>query len=109
MTFTGDMVNAGRAVTDTAPRVSGFSPTGTVSDSTPTIRANVVDLQGPLAQDDPTVRVHGDPRGSFSYDPNSGILSLAGGRMEEGRHSVRITAADPQNLTASKGWTFRGE
>ncbi len=29
--------------------------------------------------------------------------------MEEGRHAVRITATDPQNLTASKGWTFRVE
>ncbi len=79
-TVTGDMVNAGRAVTDTAPRISGFSPTGTVSDSTPKIRANVVDLQGPLAQDDLTVRVDGDPRGTSPTIPTpASSPSRAGG------------------------------
>ena len=108
-TVTGDMVNAGKAVTDTAPRISRFSPTGTTSDDTPTIRANVVDLQGLLNKRNVTVSVDGDPRSRFSYNAASGALSFAGGRMEEGRHSVRITATDPQNLTASKGWAFRVE
>src|SRR3712207_4321876 len=51
---------------------------------------------------DVEVRVDGDPRTNFSYDANSGALSLAGGRMMEGRHSVKITAADAQELTTSK-------
>ena len=51
---------------------------------------------------DVEVRVDGDPRTNFSYDANSGALSLAGGRMMEGRHSVKITAADTQELTTSK-------
>ncbi len=108
-TVTGDMVNAGRAVTDTAPRISRLSPTGATSDDTPTIRANVVDLQGPLEKRDVAVSVDGDPRKSFSYNASSGALSLAGGRMEGGRHSVEITATDSQNLTTSKSWAFRVE
>ncbi len=106
-TVTGDIVNADRAVTDTPPRITGFSPTGTTSDTTPTIRATVVDLQELLAKSDLEVSVDGDPRGNFSYNANSGALSLAGGRMKEGRHSVEITATDPQNLSTTKSWTFR--
>ncbi len=106
-TVTGDIVNADRAVTDTPPRITRFSPTGTTSDTTPTIRATVVDLQELLAKSDLEVSVDGDPRGNFSYNANSGALSLAGGRMKEGRHSVEITATDPQNLSTTKSWTFR--
>ena len=29
--------------------------------------------------------------------------------MKDGRHSVEITAADSQNLTTTKRWTFRVE
>ncbi len=36
LTVTGDIVNADGAVTDTPPRITGFSPTGVVSDTTPT-------------------------------------------------------------------------
>ena len=49
-----------------------------------------------LEKSDLEVRVDYDP-GSFSYNANSGALSLAGGRMEEGRRSVEITAADPSD------------
>jgi hypothetical protein len=93
-TVTGDIVNADGAVTDTPP----------------TIRATVVDLQGLLEKADHLeVSVDNDPRSRFSYNANSGALSLPGGRMEEGRHSVEITAADPPDPQApatTKRWTF---
>ena len=110
-TVTGDIANADGAVTDTPPRITRFSPTGVVSDTTPTIRATVVDLQELLKKADHLeVSVDNDPRSRFSYNANSGALSLPGGRMEEGRHSVEITAADPsdpQAPAATKRWTFR--
>jgi hypothetical protein len=109
-TVTGDIVNADGAVTDTPPRITGFSPTGVVSDTTPTIRATVVDLQGLLAESDLGVRVDNAIRRNFSYNANSGALSLGGGRMEEGRRSVEITAVDPSDPQApatTKRWTFR--
>ena len=66
---TGDMVNARKAVTDTPPRISKLSPMGTVSDTTPTIRANVVDLQGPLEEADLEVRVDNDLRRNSPTTP----------------------------------------
>ena len=106
-TVTGDLVNAGKAVTDTPPRITNPSPTGTVSDSTPKIRATVVDLQEVIARDDVRLLVDDKRKTNFSYNPSSGALSLADGRMREGRHSVEITAADPQGATSSRSWTFR--
>ncbi len=94
LTVTGGMVNAGNAVTD----------------ATPTIRATVVDLQGLLERADLEVRVDNTIKRNFSYKANSGALSLPGGRMEEGRHSVEVTAADPSDPQApatTKRWTFR--
>jgi hypothetical protein len=111
LTVTGDIVNADGAVTDTPSRITRFSPTGVDSDATPTIRATVVDLQGLLEKADHLeVRVDNAIRRNFSYNANSGALSLPGGRMEEGRHSVEITAADPSDPQApatTKRWTFR--
>ena len=91
-TVTGDIVNADKVFTDT----------------TPTIRASVVDLQELLGRSDLEVRVDNVLR-NFSYKANSGTLSLPGSRMKEGRHSVEITAADPQNPATTKRWTFRME
>jgi hypothetical protein len=99
-TVTGDIVNADGAVTDTPPRITGFSPTGVVSDTTPTIRATVVDLQGLLEKPDLEVSV--DNGRNFSYNADSGALSLPGGRMEEGHPSVQITAADPSDPQAPR-------
>jgi hypothetical protein len=94
LTVTGGMVNAGNAVTD----------------ATPTIRATVVDLQELQEEADLGVRVDNELR-NFFYNANSGVLSLPGGRMKEGRHRVEITATtnptDPQSLTTTKSWTFR--
>jgi hypothetical protein len=105
-TVTGDIVNAGKAVTDTAPRISNLSPTGAVSDNTPKIRANVVDLQEMLPKPDVDLFVDGVSRRNFSYNANSGTLSFTGA-MKEGRHSVRITATDPQANRTTRAWTFR--
>jgi hypothetical protein len=73
------------------------------------IRAAVVDPRGLLKKPDPEVGVYSGPR-NFSYNADSGALFLPGRRMEEGRHSERITAADPSDPQASattKRWTFR--
>lgn len=105
-TVTGDIVNAGNAVTDTAPRISNLSPTGVVSDSTPKIQASVVDLQEMLPKPDVDFFVDGVPRTNFSYNANSGALSFTSA-MKEGRHSVKITATDPQGNRTTRAWTFR--
>ena len=99
LTVTGDIVNADGAVTDTPSRITRFSPTGVDSDATPTIRATVVDLQGLPEKPDLEVSVDNGP-GNFSYNANSGALSLPGGRMAEGHHSVEITAAGPSDPQA---------
>ena len=114
-TVTGDLVNAGKAVTDTVPRITGFSPTGTVTDSTPTIRANVVDLQEKLAKSRIEVFMDGASIGGwmrsmrFSYNASSGALSFTGRGLKEGKNSVRIAATDSKGNRYTRDWTFRLE
>ena len=105
-TVTGDMANAGNAVTNTAPRISGVSPVDSTSDGTPKIRATVVDLQELLRKSDVELSVDGAPRTNFSYNANSGALSFTDA-MKEGRHSVKITATDPQGAKTSRNWAFQ--
>ena len=102
--------------TNTAPSISNVSPSGTTSNDKPAIRATVRDLQGALSDDGATkladkgaVRlfVDGNRRFNFTYDGRSGALVLADGPAREGRHTVRVTATDPQGATASKSWSFR--
>jgi len=106
-TVTGDLVNAGNAVEDTAPRITAISPTGTLSDGTPTIRARVVDLQQMIQKEDVRLFVDGNRKRGFSYNTRSGTLSFTSGPMREGVHSVEITATDPRDARTSKNWTFR--
>ena len=108
-TVTGDMVNAnGAVISDTAPRISAVSPTGTISDNTPRIRAKVVDLE-----QKPTVKLFVDgaekPSSSFSYDWGTGALSYTSGRLKSGKHTVRITAADSSNPLVEVKWSFKVE
>ena len=105
-TVTGDMANADNAVTNTAPRISSVSPVGSTSDGTPRIRATVVDLQETLRKSDVELSVDGAPRTNFSYNANSGALSFTDA-MKEGRHSVKITATDPQGAKTSRNWAFQ--
>jgi subtilisin family serine protease len=103
-TVTGDMVNAQDAVTDTAPQISAVSPTGTITDSTPKIKAKVLDLQ-----EIPNVElfVDGDPKTSFSYNWETGALSYASGRLGSGKHTVRITADDASHPPVEEKWSFK--
>ncbi len=105
-TVTGDMANARKAVTNTAPRISNTSPTG-ASNGTPAIRANVVDLQGMLSKDDLQLFVDGNRRMNFSYNDRSGSLSLAKSPARKGRHTVKITATDAQGATTTESWSYR--
>ena len=105
-TVTGDIVNARRAVTDSAPRISPAAPTGSTSDTTPTIRASVVDLQQMLSRSDVELFVDGNRKTTFSYNRFSGALSHAAGPMNEGTHSVRIRATDSRGATTTRGWSF---
>ncbi|MEJ7841686.1 MAG: S8 family serine peptidase, partial [Rubrobacter sp.] len=106
-TVTGDLANANNSVTDTAPRIPAVFPRGVISDTTPTIRARVVDLQQMLPKSNVELYVDGNRKTAFSYNRFSGALSYAGGPLKEGRHSVRIRATDPNGRTATRYWTFR--
>ena len=110
------MVNARKAVTNTAPSISNMSPSGTTSNDKPAIRATVRDLQGALSNDGATklsdkadVRlfVDGNRRFDFSYDGRSGALVLANGPAKEGRHTVKVTATDARGATTTKSWSYR--
>ncbi|QIN81985.1 S8 family serine peptidase [Rubrobacter tropicus] len=105
-TVTGDIVNARNAVTDTRPRIPAVFPKGAISDTTPTIRARVVDLQQMLPKSNVELYVDGNRKMTFSYNRFSGVLSHAAGPLKEGRHFVRIKATDPQGATTSRSWSF---
>ena len=106
-TVTGDLVNAGNAVEDTAPPITATSPTGTISNETPTIRASVVDLLQMIQKERVKLFVDGDRKRGFSYSARSGDLSFASGPMKDGRHTVKIKATDPRGSTTSRSWSFR--
>jgi hypothetical protein len=53
--------------------------------------------------------VDGARKANFTYNPNSGALSFTSGPLGEGRHTVRVTATDPQGATTSRSWSFRVE
>ena len=105
-TVTGDLVNARNAVTDSAPRIPAVFPRGSISNTSPRIRANVVDLQQMLSRSDIQLYVDGNRKMAFSYNRFSGALSYASGTMKQGRHFVRIKATDPQGATTTRSWSF---
>jgi subtilisin family serine protease len=107
-TVTGDMVNAGGAVTDTSPQITAVSPMGTITDNTPRIKATISDLQGEILRSNVGLFVDGDPKTSFSYNEETGALSYTG-RVGNGRHTVRVTATDGQTDPAEKRWSFKVE
>ena len=105
-TATGDIVNALGAVTDTAPRIAAVGPTGLIRDTTPTIRANVVDLQRTIPRTNIQLYVDGSRRTKFSYNPYSGALAYKAGPMRDGGHFVRVTATDQQGKRTTRTWQF---
>ena len=106
-TVTGDIVNARKAVTDTPPRITDVSPTGTTGNNDPRIRATVRDLQQFLRKDDVRLFVDGDRKANFSYDRGNGALVFDGGQKGDGRHNVRISATDSGGAKTVKNWSFK--
>ena len=80
----------------------GFDP-----ERTDAAAVRLDDLQEVLLKSGVDLLVNGAPRTNFSYNANSGTLSYTAGTMKEGRHSVKITATDPQGAKTSRNWTFR--
>jgi predicted ATPase len=77
-----------------------------ISDRTPRIRARVTDLETDLAKADVTLYVDGEQKDAFFYRASKDLLSYRSGRLEEGRHTVKIKATDGQ-LSSSERWSFR--
>jgi hypothetical protein len=89
--------------------ITSASPTGTISNSSPTIRAVVEDRKGYLlSRHDIDVYVDGEEV-RFNYNPSSGGLRCSPGRLSSGTHTVEIEVtieSDYGSRTARKRWTF---
>lgn len=91
------------------PTITNFAPTpgATISDRTPTIAATIRDAQSTLAEANTTLVVDGRTiaRTAYSYDASTGRLKYTSSKGV-GKHTVKITAKDPQGLAAVKSWNF---
>ena len=91
--------------------ISSVSPTGTISNSSPTIRAVVEDRKGYLlSRRDIDVYVDGEWKRS-QYRRSTGQLICAPGRLSPGAHTVDVEATveeddDGGGRTGRKRWTF---
>ena len=91
--------------------ITSVSPTGTISKSSPTIRAVVEDRKGYLlSRRDIDVYVDGEWKRS-QYRRSTGQLICAPGRLSPGAHTVEIEATveeddDGGGRTGRKRWTF---
>lgn len=105
-TVTGDLPNADRAVSESAPTVSFLSPRRTKSKK-PVLRASVVDLQSVMAKRDIKIHLDGKPKNRFAYNARTGATVLRGPKLQKGRHAMRISATDPQGQTTTRRFVFR--
>jgi hypothetical protein len=91
------------------PRVTitSVGPTGTISSTSPTVRAMVKDSEATLSKSDIHVYVDGQEIRGFQYQRTTGRLSFSTRVLATGAHTVEIEASDAdQNRTARKSWSF---
>lgn len=83
-------------------------PGSKIKDRTPTIRAMVRDKKTDLKRSDIKLFVDGKDIRSFEYNAKSNRLSYTPkGRLDTGRHSVRVAARDEKNLKSKRNWRFK--
>lgn len=97
---------------NTAPKIKAGrpGPGAEIKDRKPTIRATVKDAQTDLEKSDITLTFDGKETGEFGYSGGRDRLSYEpSGKLDPGRHSVKIVARDEQGRTTTEKWSFRAE
>lgn len=91
------------------PYVGGLKPRAgsSVRDRTPRIQATVRDSQTDLAKDNVGLFLDGRAVGTFSYDPETDVLSrVPSSPLSYGSHTVKVTGTDGAGNTTAKKWRF---
>lgn len=87
--------------------ISSVSPSGSVSNPVPTVRATVEAEQGSLSKRDIKLYLDGEEQRRFYYGRTTGNLTYHPGMLSSGTHTVEIAATAGQgSSTATKSWTF---
>lgn len=96
---------------NTPPTITNVRPApgSRTRDTTPVISATVRDAQTDLRENNVSLFIDGRQiaRTRFVYNPDTDRLSYQSGRLARGVHRVKITAKDPEGLTAAKTWGFQ--
>ena len=93
--------------TNTRPIITDCFPAdeARIKDKTPRIRCTVTDSQTEMQES--AIRLYLDGRAkSFTYSSATDGLSYASRPLKPGRHTVKVTAKDPESLTATKSLSF---
>ena len=92
---------------NTAPKVLSYSPKGAIRDTTPTIRANVVDKEHYLYKRNLKLWVDGKRKTNFRVQVGETTkLTYNSSRLRKGRHVVKVRVTDPQGRSATRIWRF---
>jgi len=93
---------------NTAPTISSLRPApgSSTRDRTPVVRATVRDAQTNLGKSNIRLYVDGRRKTTFSYDRSTDRLKYASGRLDFGRHTVKVVAVDGAGLGESRTWRF---
>lgn len=106
-TRTGGKGAGSRAGSGGTITITSVSPTGTVANSSPTVRATVKDGESSLSGSGIKLYLDGEEQGRFNYSRATGSLRCSTGGLSSGSHEVEIEAtADGGRRTARKSWTF---
>ena len=88
-------------------KISSVGPTGTISSSSPRVRAVVTDNETTLSKSDISVYLDGEEVRGFQYQRSTGRLSFSTRVLSSGAHTVEIQAsAADDSRTARKSWSF---
>jgi hypothetical protein len=88
-------------------KISSVGPTGTISSSSPRVRAVVTDNETTLSKSDISVYLDGEEIRGFSYQRSTGNLSFTARGLSQDTHTVEIEASAAEgSKTARKSWSF---
>lgn|SRR5215211_232819 len=103
----GGLRGVGPNAARTRLTITDVSPTGTISSSSPTVRAMVQDSEATLSNSDIHVYLDGQEIRGFQYQRSTGRLSFSTRGLSSDAHTVEIEASTPeQTRTARKNWSF---
>jgi hypothetical protein len=103
----GGLRGVGPGAARTRVTITEVSPTGTISSSSPTVKAMVKDSEATLSNSDIHVYLDGEEIRGYQYQRSTGRLSFSTRGLSSDAHTVEIEASTPeQTRTARKNWSF---